>query len=471
MADQFTSVSEQGLGGSLMDSIKGVAAGALMFFVSFVVLWMNEGRVDPSELAKRSTPVKADAVDSSANGKFVSVTGTLNTEEKIGDPELLNPGSYIKLDRSVEMFAWVEKKESKTETKLGGKKVTTTTIIPVKEWTANPKPPKEFERPEGHENPALPLSSEHFAAEKALVGSYPFNPSDSALRLPSGEMLKLTDELVKSAEPAAAKAAEGGGDGSADSGDGKKDAVKGDDGAAADDAKSGDDDDDDDKSSKSKKSKKKSKSHRKHHGRSKKRTPPPVSKATVDNAERKAESIARRKPQSFVRASDTYLFKGTGTLDSPQIGDVRVSFVALSPGPTVTMFAKLEGGQLVPYTWQKGERPLFRAEVGPRDQALSAMHAEHKSIGWLLRIVGFAMMWIGLMLFFGPINALLDIVPFLGSAGRFLIGIAMFPVALILSSITIILSIIAHNPILLVVFIVALVGGAYFVYQKKKKAG
>ena len=76
--------SEQGLGGSLMDSIKGVAAGALLFFVSFIVLWMNEGRVDLSEIAKKSTPVKPDAVDSKQNGKFVSVTGALTTPSASG---------------------------------------------------------------------------------------------------------------------------------------------------------------------------------------------------------------------------------------------------------------------------------------------------------------------------------------------------------------------------------------------------
>ena len=479
MADQFTSVSEQGLGGSLMDSIKGVAAGALLFFVSFIVLWMNEGRVDLSEIAKKSTPVKPDAVDSRQNGKFVSVTGALTTEEKVGDPELLNPGSYIKLDRAVEMFAWVEKKESKTETKLGGKKVTTTTITYAKEWTASPKRPADFERPEGHENPALPLENEHFAPTKAMVGSYPFSPADPVLRLPSGDPLKLTDDMIKggASEPAAeapkaaapAEAKDGGGDG---------DSAKADDGAAKDEAKSGDDDDDDDdKPAKKKghgkkdKKSKKDKSHRKHHGRSKKRVLPPVTKATVDSAERKADAIARRKPQSFTRASDTYLFKGSGSLSDPQVGDARVSFIALNPGITVTMFGQLDGGQLGPYSLPKDEGKMFRAELGTRDQAIAQLRAEHKAIGWVLRIVGFAMMWIGLMLFFGPINALLDIVPFLGSAGRFLIGIAMFPVALVLSTVTIILSIIAHSPILLALFIVALAGGAYFFYQKKKKAG
>ena len=471
MSDQFTSVSEQGLGGSLMDSIKGVALGAVLFLFSFVVLWMNEGRVDLSEVAKKSVPVKADAVDTSANGKFVSVTGALLTDEKLGDPELLNPGSYIKLDRRVEMFAWTEKKDSKTEKKLGGKKVTTTTLTYVKEWSSAPKRPGDFERPEGHENPALPLPSEQFTVPKASVAAYPFNPEDPAVELPSGERLKLTDDMVKGAsaptEAAAPTKAAGADDTAAAAKDADdKPAAKADDGAAKDEAKDADDDDDDDKPAKHKK---KGHGKRKHHGRGKKRTLPPVSKATLDNAERKADTIARRKPSSFVRATDTYLFKGSGTLDDPQIGDARVSFNALKPGTTVTMFAKLEGGQLVTYT-QKDAK-LFRAEVGTRDQAIASLRAEHKTVGWILRLVGFAMMWIGLMLFFGPINALLDIVPFLGSAGRFLIGIAMFPVALVLSLVTVIISIVAHNPILLSLFVVALGAGAYFLYQKKKKAG
>ena len=46
MSDQFTSVEEKGLGTNLIDSIKGVAVGGLLFICSFVVLWMNEGRVD-----------------------------------------------------------------------------------------------------------------------------------------------------------------------------------------------------------------------------------------------------------------------------------------------------------------------------------------------------------------------------------------------------------------------------------------
>mgnify|MGYP000709271128 FL=1 len=110
----------------------------------------------------------------------------------------------------------------------------------------------------------------------------------------------------------------------------------------------------------------------------------------------------------------------------------------------------------------------YRAVPGDREEAIKTLAAEHKTVGWVLRIVGFLMMWIGLMMFFGPINAVLDVIPFLGSAGRVLIGIAMFPISLVLTLLTVILSIIFHNPILLTLFLVGMGAGGYFLYRRKK---
>ena len=106
---------------------------------------------------------------------------------------------------------------------------------------------------------------------------------------------------------------------------------------------------------------------------------------------------------------------------------------------------------------------------GTREEAIQALATEHKTVGWVLRVVGFLMMWFGLIMFFGPINTLLDIIPFLGSAGRFLVSVVMFPIALVLSLVTIILSIIAHSPILLTLVFVGMGVGGYFLYQKKKR--
>ena len=42
--DEFTEVSHQSLGSRLMESIKGVAIGVVLFLLAFPVLWWNEGR-------------------------------------------------------------------------------------------------------------------------------------------------------------------------------------------------------------------------------------------------------------------------------------------------------------------------------------------------------------------------------------------------------------------------------------------
>jgi hypothetical protein len=80
-------------------------------------------------------------------------------------------------------------------------------------------------------------------------------------------------------------------------------------------------------------------------------------------------------------------------------------------------------------------------------------------IGWILRLVGFLLMWVGLSLCFGPITTFLDVLPFLGSASRFVIGLVTFAVALLLSAITIVISMLVHNLLALIVVFGLLIGG------------
>lgn len=466
MSDQIEQVSEQGFGSNLMESIKGVAIGGLLFFFSFWVLWMNEGRVDLSEVAKRSVAVKADAVDKSAEGKFVSVTGELKSDAKVEDPELLQAGDYINLERQVEMYAWVERKNREEKKKLGGGKEIKTTFTYEKKWTSEPWPPAKFEYAKGHENPSLPIQSQSFSAPKAALGAYSFKPGDA--QLPDGEQLRLTDDMLKGT--AAAKSEE---KAAGDKADGEK--AEGDKAEGGDKAEKGEGDKADKKdeaADEEKGSKKKKSKSKKRHGRRVRNKPTATEKAVAaGDAANKAAAIAANKPTGYARVSDTFLFRGTGTLETPEIGDVRIGFRALKPGAQVTLFGTQKDSEIQPYVSAKDDVKMFRALPGSRDEAIRTLASEHKTTTWILRLVGFLMMWFGLMMFFGPVNALLDVIPFLGSAGRFLIGIAMFPVSLVLSGFTILLSMIFHNTILLVLFLVALGAGGFFLYQRKKRGG
>jgi hypothetical protein len=166
-------------------------------------------------------------------------------------------------------------------------------------------------------------------------------------------------------------------------------------------------------------------------------------------------------------ATEEYLFQGQGSLADPQIGDTRLSFYALSSGRRATVFGKLSGGMLDPYFY-KGEKRFYRAFLGARDEAIATLKGEYKAAGWLGRIIGFLMMWIGLLMLTGPLHTILDVLPFLGSASRFVIGLAAFPIALVLSAATIIVSMIAHNIIVLLV-VLTLMAGLIVILKLKKK--
>lgn len=91
---------------------------------------------------------------------------------------------------------------------------------------------------------------------------------------------------------------------------------------------------------------------------------------------------------------------------------------------------------------------------------------------WIMRVVGFLIMWFGLMLFFEPVSTLFDILPIFGSLSRGIIAVASFVVALALSVVTIIISLVVHNIVALIIVVGIIIALAIFglKYWKKMKA-
>ncbi len=168
-----------------------------------------------------------------------------------------------------------------------------------------------------------------------------------------------------------------------------------------------------------------------------------------------------------VRMIGNYLYMGKGSPEAPEVGDVRISFHALRAGTNVTAFGKLEGSALTAYF--AGTTKLYRALTGNHDEAINTLRAQHTAIGWGLRLLGFIMMWFGLTLCFAPLNAILEVVPFMGSLGKGLVGIAMFFVALVLSAVTILVAMIAHSVVALILTVVVVAGLIIFLVRKRTK--
>ena len=179
-----------------------------------------------------------------------------------------------------------------------------------------------------------------------------------------------------------------------------------------------------------------------------------------------SEMVTTNKNRRLV---GNYILLGAGSSDTPQLGDIRISYNGVPANTRAIAFGKQQGATLIPYLTAKNDR-LYRVFLNTdRAGAIQEMNTEYTVIGWVLRLVGFLMMWIGLCLCFGPITTFLDVLPFLGSAGRFVVGLVAFPVALVLSIITIVISILAHNILALIVVLGLLIGGVMLWSRVRKQ--
>lgn len=366
MADQYTEVTHTGFFQNMFSSFLGALFGVLLFFASFVVLWMNEGTVNLATIAQESIPVAAASVDPTVEGQLVAATGKLASSERLGDSSFLRPASYLELQRTVEMYAWVEHTRSTTKKNTGGGSTTETTYSYEKEWTSSPARSSSFRRPSGHENPDLPFKSDSWKVNNATIGAYSVNPQ--VLTLPEAVPVALNEENTTTSEP------------------------------------------------------------------------------------------------WLVRNS--YIVNTASALEQPRVGDVRISYAAVRNNLDVTLFGKASAAQIVPFEAQGTS--LYRAFTENREAAIATLDSEYHLWLWLWRAGGFLMMWFGLMMCIAPISTFLDILPFLGSTSRLIINTIMFVVAFLLSALTILASIIAHNIFLLIGLLALIVGGIFWWSRMRK---
>jgi len=188
----YTETVTKSYGSKIMDSLKWILIGLLMFLASFVVLWTNEWTVDMSKIAKTSIEVEANKINSENNEKFISTTWEINSEEQIWDNLYLKNGNYIFVSRKVEMYSWKEKSTSSTDKNLWGSETTTTKYDYYKEWTENPEKSIDFKQSQWHNNPEKKISSSDNKVFTTQV--WEFNIKTSNLSLTAKTKLQLNEE-------------------------------------------------------------------------------------------------------------------------------------------------------------------------------------------------------------------------------------------------------------------------------------
>lgn len=358
-------------------ALKGLVVGVFILFAAFFLLIWNEGKSDVNQLAENAIYIDSMTSSNQHIGQLVTTTGLISSNELLSDNLFLKPSPFIALARAVEMYAWEERRQTDTETHLGGsetQKITATYTqrwIPAeelnKDWTSmsdnnlsivRSTKSSSFLQPENHQNPPLIVDNAGYKVSTANVGIY--NLDMASFKSP---FYGNVDEAFRS---------------------------------------------------------------RIMTGFVELLTPTPV----------------QPTPQNINLSENTslsgeYLYNGTGSLKSPKLGDLRIRYAALEANTNVTVIGKLDSDRRIgPYVHRNNHR-LYRIIPGTTEQAITRIKTEDSYFSWLLRLLGFILIWFSLRLIVEPISILLDFFPIFGAFSRVITGYATLLMALSLTLVTI----------------------------------
>jgi len=405
----------ENFGNKLLGSIGSLLIGILVFLGSFVILYFTEVRTDYSVVADKAVEIE----QSSEDVDFIYYSGEFTTSEKLSDGLYLKEGDYIAINRKVEMFSWVEEVETDdNDVKHYSYK---------NEWIDEPADSNEFDEPSGHNNPQKTIQNERFEVVNARIGEYEVDMD--TLRLPGLKALKLTADNINTDEI------------SGDVDELFDDFEYYDDEGYYDEADYYEDEETVD-------------------GWTITEYEDEDEKTVVDEEDKDKETEVK---------SREYIFIGVGSLQKPEVGDMRLSYNVYRPGEKVTVFGKVDANQIAPHHGEN-ESKIYRAFSGDHENAKSQLKKEYKTAGWMGRIGGFIAMWIGLTMILKPLTVSMELIPIIGSIGKSALGIVTFVVALVLTIITSLILSILHSIWGIAIIAVVVVGFGFYLNNKPPKA-
>jgi hypothetical protein len=132
---------------------------------------------------------------------------------------------------------------------------------------------------------------------------------------------------------------------------------------------------------------------------------------------------------------------------APAIGDLRIRFEVVEPGPVSTV-AGQSGESFVPYATSAGSS-IMLVESGTHSAAdmFQAAQSQNTVLTWFLRFLGFFAMFAGIGLVLRPLRVIGDVVPLIGTLIGLGAGVVSAGLAFVLSLTTISIAWIAFRPL------------------------
>lgn len=196
-----TIITNQSWFSRIGSSARNVIFGFIFIIASIILLFWNEGNavnVEKSlkEGASAVTSVSSSKIDPKNEGSLVHFTGEARTPSLLTDDTFGVSGSYLKLQRDVEVYQWIENTKSSTVEKLGGGTETTTTYSYETDWRDTLIDSSTFQEATTHQNPTTKrFEKDDWIAANVSVGAFSI-PSDMINSLSQYEAVTLNAEML-----------------------------------------------------------------------------------------------------------------------------------------------------------------------------------------------------------------------------------------------------------------------------------
>jgi len=146
----------------------------------------------------------------------------------------------------------------------------------------------------------------------------------------------------------------------------------------------------------------------------------------------------------------------------PVVGDLKIQFEAVDPGPYSVVARQIQN-TFEPYMVENlGNIELLE----PGTVSAATMFANEQQgnviLTWILRLAGFVMMFLGVLLIGQPLVVFADVIPFFGSLLGAGVGLMALMISLPLTLITVALAWLAYRPLIGVPLLVAAVVSVVF---------
>ena len=171
---------------------------------------------------------------------------------------------------------------------------------------------------------------------------------------------------------------------------------------------------------------------------------------------------------SLVHTSANTVYLGLSP-NSPQIGDVRVTFTKVPPAD-ISLIAQVDGSTFKVYRAKNGQS-FSRVQMGTVgvDEMIEQARSENNMLTWVLRLVGVLLIVIGLKGMFGLLPMLFKVLPFLGSIVDAGVGLVSWIFGLAWSLIIIAIAWLVFRPIIGISLLVLAIAGIVFLKRRGKK--